>query len=77
VGAGRGDPGDDGGHGAPRPGGPPAAGALTGLPGHPPQAARLLPPLHGVPSGPHLLRRPRRPLRQPRPHPLHHGQLVW
>jgi hypothetical protein len=77
VGAGCGDPGDDGGHGAPRPGGPPAAGALTGLPHHPSQAARLLPPVHGVPSGTHLLRHARRPLRQPRPHFLHDRQLVW
>lgn len=57
VGAGRGDAGDDGGDGAPRPGGPFAAGHLPGAPRHPPQAARLLPPVHGVPFRPQLLRR--------------------
>jgi hypothetical protein len=54
VGAGRGDTGDDGGHNAPRPERPAAARSFPGS-CHPSQAARLLPPLHGLPARPFLL----------------------
>lgn len=75
VGAGRGDAGNDGGDGAPGPRGPLAARPVPGPPRHPPQAARLLPPVYGVPARPNFLRR-RRDLRPPRPPPPPHGQLV-
>jgi hypothetical protein len=76
VGAGRGHAGDDGGHGAPRPRGSAAARPLSGPPRHPAQAARLLPPLHGLPARPLLLCLKRRPLRPPRPPPPPRAQLV-
>lgn len=66
VGAGRGVPGDDGGHGAPGPGRPVAPRPLAGPPRHPHQAARLLPPLHGIPARPRLQPLPQRPLPRPR-----------